>query len=119
MQRIKGTQDLLDLTLYNFLIDSLRRHLKHHHFTEIITPILEPLDLFKRSLGLATDVVSKEMYTVSTGHESEEHICLRPEATASTVRAFYNNNIQDAPWKVFSVGPMFRHERPQKGRRTR
>ncbi len=115
IQRIKGTQDLLDLTLYNFLITAAKKHLATYNFQEIITPILEPVELFKRSLGLATDVVSKEMYTVNTGH-GEENICLRPEATASTVRAFLNNGIDTKPWKVFSYGPMFRHERPQKGR---
>lgn len=115
-QRIKGTHDILDMTLYNFVITKAKEHLSHYHFTEIITPILEPAELFKRSLGVATDVVSKEMYLVNTGHESEEAICLRPEATASTMRAYYNNNVQEQPWKVFTWGPMFRHERPQKGR---
>jgi histidyl-tRNA synthetase len=117
--RVKGTQDFLDLTLYNFLIEKTRRHLQKAAFTEISTPILEHTDLFKRSLGLHTEVVSKEMYTVVTGHEEEgdaKGLCLRPEATASTMRAFFNNNIEERPWKVFAHGPMFRHERPQKGR---
>jgi histidyl-tRNA synthetase len=114
-QRVKGTQDFLDLRIFNFILDQASKHLKLYHFTPIATPILEPTELFKRSLGLETDVVSKEMYTVNTGHEGES-ICLRPEATASTVRAFIENNIQQLPWKVFSWGPMFRHERPQKGR---
>jgi histidyl-tRNA synthetase len=113
--RIKGTQDLLDLTLFNFLIDQAKKHLTLYNFTEIATPILEPIEVFKRSLGLETDVVTKEMYTVNTGKD-EESICLRPEATASVVRAFVNNTIQDTPWKVFLWGSMFRHERPQKGR---
>lgn len=117
--RVKGTQDFLDLTLYNFLIDKARRHLELAAFTEIATPILEHTELFKRSLGLHTEVISKEMYTVVTGHEEENEesgICLRPEGTASTMRAFFNNHIEKQPWKVFSHGPMFRHERPQKGR---
>lgn len=119
--RVKGTQDFLDLTLYNFLIDKTRRHLQTAAFTEIATPLLEHTELFKRSLGLHTEVVSKEMYTVVTGYEDKENedskgLCLRPEATASTMRAFFNNNIEERPWKVFSHGPMFRHERPQKGR---
>lgn len=113
--RIKGTQDFLDLTLFNFLIDAAKKHLQLYNFTEIATPIIEPLELFKRSLGLETDVVTKEMYVLETDEESER-ICLRPEATASTVRAFVNNNVQTVPWKVFLWGPMFRHERPQKGR---
>ena len=116
--RVKGTQDILDLTRNNLLIAAARRHLEQAGFTEISTPILEHTDLFKRSLGLHTEVVSKEMYTVVTGHEEgdESGICLRPEATASTMRAFFNNGITAQPWKVFSHGPMFRHERPQKGR---
>ena len=116
LQRVKGTQDFLDLTIYNFLITAAKKHLAMYSFTEIMTPILEPVELFKRSLGLTTDVVSKEMYTVTTSGHHEETICLRPEATASIMRAFYENNIEVRPWKVFSCGPMFRHERPQKGR---
>lgn len=114
-QRIKGTQDFLDLSLFKFIIDQATKHLELYRFTEISTPILEPVELFKRSLGLETDVVTKEMFTVNTGPEGEQ-ICLRPEATASTVRAFIENGVQQTPWKVFSWGPMFRHERPQKGR---
>ena len=112
IQRIKGTQDHLDLTLWTFLLNETRKHLEKYNFSEIRTPILEPLELFKRSLGLETDVVSKEMYTVN----GDESICLRPEATASTMRAFINEGVQQTPWKVYMWGPMFRHERPQKGR---
>lgn len=115
IQRIKGTQDWLDLTLFNFFIESVAKHLGSYNFTQIRTPILEPIELFKRSLGQATDVVSKEMFLVKGTSESEL-ICLRPEATASTVRAFIENDILDVPWKVFSWGSMFRYERPQKGR---
>ncbi len=114
-KKIKGTQDFLDLSLFNFIVQQARKHLRNYHFTQIETPILEPTELFKRSLGLQTDVVSKEMFLIERG-ESKESICLRPEATASTVRAFIENKIQQTPWKVFSIGPMFRHERPQKGR---
>jgi len=135
LKRVKGTQDFLDLTLFNFLIDTAKRHLALYNFYEIATPILEPTDLFKRSLGTETDVVSKEMYTISSesdndpafarsmssdlasyGGQEKEAICLRPEATAPTMRAFLNNAITTIPWKVFSWGPMFRRERPQKGR---
>ena len=117
IQKVKGTQDFLDVTLFNFIIDQARAHCALYNFHEIATPILEPTDLFKRSLGEQTDVVTKEMFFVSaTGHKDSESICLRPEATASTVRAFIENNIQTLPWKVFSHGPIFRHERPQKGR---
>lgn len=117
IQRAKGTQDFLDLELYNFLQETTRTHLANYAFTQIATPIIEPVELFKRSLGLHTDVASKEMYYATTGQETgEPTLCLRPEATASTMRAYFNNKVQQQPWKVFSSGPMFRHERPQKGR---
>ncbi|HRN78306.1 MAG TPA: histidine--tRNA ligase [Candidatus Dependentiae bacterium] len=116
ISRVKGTQDFLDLTLFNFIVTQAKKHLATYHFTEISTPIIEPLDLFKRSLGEYTDVVSKEMFLIDTRGESHEKICLRPEATAPTIRAFIENGIQQTPWKVYSYGPMFRYERPQKGR---
>lgn len=115
IQRIKGTQDWLNLSLFNFLIDTAKRHLACYNFSEIRTPVLEPTELFKRSLGVATDVVGKEMFII----QSEQHpdaMCLRPEATASTMRAFLESGMQEMPWKVFSWGSMFRYERPQKGR---
>lgn len=117
ISRVKGTQDILDLTLFNYLISNVKLHLQKYHFTEIATPILEPMELFKRSLGTHTDVVSKEMFVIEPhGTDHEDRIVLRPEATASTVRAFIENGIQTTPWKVYSYGPMFRYERPQKGR---
>lgn len=115
INKVKGTQDFLDLALFNFFINNAKNYLDLYRFSEIITPILEPIELFKRSLGTFTDVVSKEMYTVNTGSE-EEIICLRPEGTASTIRAFLEAGNLLTPWKVYSWGPMFRHERPQKGR---
>ena len=115
--RIKGTQDFIDCTLFNFIIDSIKKHLSLYRFIEIQTPILESIDLFVRSLGTHTDVVSKEMFLIEARQESSEgRICLRPEGTAPTVRAFNEHHIQTIPWKVFSWGPMFRYERPQKGR---
>ncbi len=131
--RIKGTQDFLDLSLYNWIIQKAKKHLLDYNFHEISTPLIEPLELFKRSLGLETDVVSKEMYRVlsdvaltlrqaqderggDSASADSDKMCLRPELTASIMRAFINAGIQDTPWKVFSVGPAFRHERPQKGR---
>lgn len=115
--RVKGTQDFIDCTLFNFIIDSVKKHLTLYRFTEIKTPILESVDLFCRSLGTHTDVVSKEMFLIEQRQESSEgRICLRPEGTAPTVRAFNEHNIQITPWKVFAYGPMFRYERPQKGR---
>lgn len=116
ISRIKGTNDFLDLTLYNFVIDKLQKHLEVYHFTPIMTPILEPTDLFVRSLGTETDVVSKEMFLIQPRTESSDSMCLRPEMTAPTIRAFIENNIETVPWKVYSYGPAFRYERPQKGR---
>lgn len=125
--RVKGTQDFLDLTLYNYIIETIKKYLVLHHFTEIATPIIEYTSLFQRSLGEHTDVVGKEMFILEArdvedssaaghGEPSRTTMCLRPEVTASTVRAFIDNHIQTTPWKVFSYGPMFRYERPQKGR---
>lgn len=118
IQRIRGTRDILDTTLLNYTLDTIKKHVLLYNYHEIVTPILESTDLFKRSLGLETDVVSKEMFIVNSSslQGSEESICLRPEATASTIRAFFENSIQKTPWKVFMYGPMFRYERPQKGR---
>ncbi len=116
-KRVKGTQDLLDLSLYNFAISAFKQQMLLYNFKEISTPIIEPTELFKRSLGLQTDVVSKEMFIIKSREQKEiDSICLRPEATASFVRAYVENSIQQAPWKVFLYGPMFRYERPQKGR---
>lgn len=117
--RVKGTQDFLDLDLLTFLADTTFAQCELYQFKRIETPIIEHTELFKRSLGLQTDVVSKEMFTIKS-HDQEQNpadeICLRPEATASLVRAFVENGIDQVPWKVFTYGPMFRYERPQKGR---
>ncbi len=85
-------------------------------FGEIKTPVLEKTDLFARSIGEATDIVEKEMYTFSD--RSGDSLTMRPEATAGLVRAFIESKTyaQPGPHKVFLIGPMFRHERPQKGR---
>jgi len=114
--RVKGTQDFLDLTLFNYSIEVIKKYLMLHHFTEIATPIIEYTTLFQRSLGEQTDVVSKEMFILESRDPEDPSMCLRPEVTAPTVRAFVENHIQTLPWKVFSYGPMFRYERPQKGR---
>src|SRR3990167_1792900 len=124
ISRVKGTQDFLNLKLYNFVIDLIKNHLENYNFKEIQTPILEHIELFQRSVGEHTDIVNKEMFTFTT--KGDEILCLRPENTASIVRAFLNSQTSpkttlgnqtqiDVPWKVFTVGPMFRYERPQKG----
>ncbi|MBD3231662.1 histidine--tRNA ligase [Candidatus Dependentiae bacterium] len=114
ISKVRGTQDFLDLTLKNFVLQKAKQILSCYNFTQIETPILEPTNLFVHSLGEQTDVVSKEMYIFDS--DKKESICLRPEATASTVRAYIENQVIEKPWKVFSFGPMFRKERPQKGR---
>lgn len=115
IQKVKGTQDFIDLTLFNFIVSQTKKHLQDYNFTEIKTPILEHTELFKRSLGQQTDVVNKEMFLIQTRDE-ESSMCLRPEATAPIVRSFVENNITQIPWKVFTIAPCFRYERPQKGR---
>ena len=114
ISRVRGTEDILDLRLHNFVLDQMKKVVSNYNYSEIQTPILEQTKLFIRSLGTETDVVTKEMYTFQT--EGGDNICLRPEITASTMRAYLNNAIEQSPWKVFSYGPAFRHERPQKGR---
>ncbi len=117
--RVKGTQDFLDLSLFNYLIDVVKNQCKNYEYTEIATPLIEHTSLFVRSIGEHTDVVSKEMFLIKSHQENEnpeDSMCLRPEATASMVRAFIENNVEQTPWKVFTWGPMFRYERPQKGR---
>jgi len=115
--KVKGTQDLFDLTLYQKVVSLIRLHMQLYHFTEIQTPLLENVALFTQTLGAHTDVVTKEMFTIKPRDEDAENtICLRPEATAGVMRAFLENHAQQTPWRVFLIGPMFRYERPQKGR---
>ena len=124
LSRVRGTRDIIDSRLMLFSINAITKQMQKYHFKQIITPILEPVALFKRSLGCETDVVSKEMFIVRSSSaeqgsdvaQGDDEICLRPEATASVVRAFIEEGIQTVPWKVFLFGSMFRYERPQKGR---
>jgi histidyl-tRNA synthetase len=114
--RVKGTHDHLDMRLHDAVYERIVKQLHCYNFVHITTPILELLELFKRSLGLHTDVVTKEMFVIESGPQQTERICLRPEMTAGVMRAFLENAAQQTPWKIFSQGPVFRHERPQKGR---
>lgn len=116
ISRVRGTHDWLDLRLFNFFINIVHHHFSLYLFQEVSTPLLESTTLFKRSLGLETDVVSKEMFTIAKHGEQSEDLCLRPEATASVMRAFLEHGQLSTPWKVYLAGPMFRYERPQKGR---
>lgn len=117
VSKVRGTRDIIEGQSMQTLRHLLEQHLNTYRYTPIYLPLIEDVDLFKRSLGQETDVVSKEMFVVtSSSGQADERICLRPEATASTVRAFIENGIQETPWKVFTIGEMFRYERPQKGR---
>jgi len=114
--KVKGTQDVLDYRLIEGVLQIVQTHLKNYNFQPVVTPIIESVSLFERGLGFETDVVSKQMFVVQSKSSSEQ-ICLRPELTAGTLRAFLENQaILTLPWKCFSYGPVFRYERPQKGR---
>jgi histidyl-tRNA synthetase len=117
-QAIKGTRDLLppETELWNRVEQTARQVFATHGFGEIRPPIFEPTELFARSIGLDTDVVSKEMYTFADRDETS--VSLRPEATASVCRAYIEHGMHALPQPVrlFYTGPMFRRERPQKGR---
>jgi histidyl-tRNA synthetase len=117
-QAIKGTRDLLppETALWNRVEQTAKAVFATFGFGEIRVPIFEPTELFARSIGQDTDVVSKEMYTFEDRDETT--ISLRPEATASVCRAYIEHNMNQLPQpvKLYYIGPMFRRERPQKGR---
>ena len=117
--KVRGTIDKLEteIALETAIIQKISRWLTLANFKKIDTPILEKVDLFIDSIGSETDVVSKELFFAQGKNPSDEKICLRPEFTAGIFRAFLENQTKlVTPWKVFSVGPCFRYERPQKGR---
>ncbi|MEW6486612.1 MAG: histidine--tRNA ligase [Thermodesulfobacteriota bacterium] len=118
IQRLKGFRDLLpdETPLWQKIEGAARRVFGRYGFEEIRLPLLEETALFCRSIGEATDIVEKEMYTFTdTGGTS---VTLRPEATASAVRAYLENGLHHSETKarLYYLGPMFRRERPQKGR---
>jgi histidyl-tRNA synthetase len=117
---VRGTHDILpdEACRWQFIEATTRRIFSLYGFREIRTPIIESTELFTRSVGESTDIVSKEMYTFDRGDES---ITLRPENTAGVVRAvvehsLHRNIAAGYPERFYYIGPMFRHERPQKGR---
>jgi histidyl-tRNA synthetase len=118
IQIIKGFKDILpdEIPKWDFVDQLLRRMFKSFNFKEIKLPILEESTLFARSIGTGTDIVEKEMYTFQD--RDGKQVTLRPEGTASVVRAYIEHNLQALLplTKLFYIGPMFRHERPQKGR---
>ncbi|MFP4876938.1 histidine--tRNA ligase [Metamycoplasma hominis] len=116
-QRLKGTRDIygLEEKVLNFIENKFFKIIKNYNFKRICTPIIEDANLFIRSVGETSDIVSKEMYLFKDNGQRD--IALRPEGTASTIRAFVENKINNLePTKLAYFGPMFRYERPQKGR---
>jgi len=115
---IKGFKDILPEEVGNWqrLESEARKLFECFGYHEIKTPILERTELFSRSIGLDTDIVSKEMYTLEDS--KGRGMTMRPEATASVVRAYIQHRLYEKNpiQKLFCIGPMFRHERPQKGR---
>lgn len=114
---VRGTQDMIGDTADRFqhVVDTFDRVRRLYGFKRIETPVIEPTAVFARSLGETTDVVSKEMYTFDD--RSGDSVTLRPEFTAGIARAYITNGWQQyAPLKVATHGPLFRYERPQKGR---
>ncbi|MBI4835237.1 MAG: histidine--tRNA ligase [Planctomycetes bacterium] len=117
----RGTADILpdEIPYWRFVEETARAVFERYGYKEIRTPIFEETRLFNRSIGNATDIVSKEMYNVSaTGSDENESFSLRPEFTASVVRSYIEHSMEktQAFRKLYSIGPAFRHERPQKGR---
>jgi histidyl-tRNA synthetase len=115
---VKGMNDLLpeEAARWEWVEERLRRLLDRYGYRNLRTPIVEPTALFVRGLGEVTDIVEKEMYSFEDSMNGDR-LTLRPEATAGIVRAMNEHNaLYNGPLRVWTVGPMFRHERPQKGR---
>jgi len=116
---VKGMNDLFGKRAMRWgrMEEDIRRIVENANFTEFRTPILEEIALFKRGVGETTDVVQKEMYDFLD--KKGRHVAMRPEGTASVVRAFIEHGIamnEPMPFKLYYIGPFFRYERPQKGR---
>src|SRR5690349_19096176 len=118
IRAVKGTRDLLppDTAVWNRVERIAREVFRAYNYHEIRTPILEETQLFARGVGQDTDIVSKEMYTFEDRDGSS--LTLRPENTASVIRAYIEHRLDQRPGvqKLYYIGPMFRRERPQKGR---
>jgi len=118
IQAVRGFKDWLpeDFAKYEYLIELAKNILKTYNYKEIKIPILEKTELFVRSIGEFTDIVQKETYTFQD--RNKEFLTLRPEATAGICRMIIEKGlfVNPKPLKFFTIGPMFRHERPQKGR---
>ncbi|QPF74910.1 histidine--tRNA ligase [Roseateles sp. DAIF2] len=122
LQAVKGMNDVLppDSARWEWLEEKMRSVLQRYGYQNIRTPIVEPTALFVRGLGEVTDVVEKEMYAFedrADKHGQAEHLALRPEMTAGVVRAMIEHNfLRDSGRRLYYYGPMFRREKPQKGR---
>ena len=118
INNLPGTRDLLpeEIAGWQVVEECARRIFRQYGFLEIRTPIIEPTELFARGIGSDTDIVGKEMYTFQD--QSDRSVTLRPEATASVVRAYIQNTMYRGKGitKLCYFGPMFRHEKKQKGR---
>ncbi len=115
LKALNGFKDILpdEIAQWRIVENSARKIFSQFNFSEIRLPILEKTELFARSIGEATDIVEKEMYTFV-----DKQITMRPEATASLLRAYIQHGlyVHRPVQRLFTIGPMFRHERPQKGR---
>src|SRR5579872_4367948 len=123
IKAVRGTRDLLppETALWNFIDQTVREVFRVYNFHEIRTPIFEETQLFARSVGEETDIVSKEMFTWEDRGRAEsdkgQSLTLRPENTAGVVRAYIEHKLwQRGLNKLYYIGPQFRRERPQKGR---
>ena len=117
LQSIRGIHDGLpaEVRLWQRVESAARKVFGTYAFSEVRLPVLEPTELFVRSIGEATDIVSKEMYAFTD--QGGDNICLRPEGTAGSVRAYLQGGLtRSGTQRWFYIGPMFRRERPQKGR---
>lgn len=114
----RGTNDFLpgEVEKWQYLEKLIREQFANYHYKEIRTPIFEHTELFLRSVGETSDIVSKEMYSFED--KGLRHVTLRPEGTAGVVRAFVENKLfaQSLPAKLYYIGPMFRYDQPQAGR---
>ena len=113
---VPRTERLPDSALWSWFETVVRRVLGRYGYHAIVTPVVEPTALFVRGLGEVTDIVEKEMYSFEDAMNGDK-LTLRPEATAGIVRAMIEHNaLYNGPLRLWTMGPMFRHERPQKGR---
>ena len=115
---VKGMRDILDSQYYQFqgFFEKAQEIAVYYGFKPIETPIVESEDVFTSSIGIGTDIIDKEMYTLKT--KGGDHLALRPEHTAGIMRSYIEHGMQALPQPVmfYSYGPVFRHDNPQKGR---